>query len=45
MDLEKQLQEIEAYGSDHIGTSSRTPLRPDAFEKGDQMTVLRFASS
>ena len=36
MDLEKQLQEIEAYGSDHIGTSSRTPLRPDAFEKVDQ---------
>jgi GTP cyclohydrolase I len=36
MDLEKQLQEIEAYGSEHIGTSSRTPLRPDAFEKGDQ---------
>lgn len=36
MDLEKQLQEIEAYGNEHIGTSSRTPLRPDAFEKGDQ---------
>jgi len=36
MDLEKQLQEIEAYGNEHIGTSSRTPLRPDAFEIGDQ---------
>lgn len=36
MDLEKQLQEIEAYGNEHIGSSSRTPLRPDAFDKGDQ---------
>lgn len=36
MELEKQLQEIEAFGNDHVATSSRTPLRPDAFEKGDQ---------
>lgn len=36
MDLEKQLQEIEAYGNEHIGSSSRTPLRPDAFAKDDQ---------
>ena len=36
MDLEKQLQEIEAFGNDHVGTSSRTPLRSDAFEIGDQ---------
>ena len=36
MDFEKQLQEIEAYGNEHIGSSSRTPLRPDAFDKDDQ---------
>ena len=36
MDLEKQLQEIEAYGNEHIGSSRRTPLRPDAFAKDDQ---------
>lgn len=35
MDLEKQLEEIEALGNDHIGTSSDTPLREDAFELSD----------
>ena len=35
MDLEKQLREIEAMGNAHVGTSSDTPLRPDAFEKSD----------
>lgn len=35
MDLEKQLREIEAMGNEHIGTSSDTPMRPDAFEKSD----------
>ena len=35
MDLEKQLKEIEALGNDHIGTSSSTPLRPDAFDLSD----------
>ena len=35
MDLEKQLEEIEALGNDHIGTSSNTPLRDDAFELSD----------
>lgn len=35
MDLEKQLREIEAMGNDHVGSSSDTPLRPDAFEKSD----------
>ena len=32
MDLEKQLKEIEEFGNEHVGTSSDTPLRPDAFE-------------
>lgn len=35
MDLEKQLKEIEALGNEHIGTSTETPLRPDAFELSD----------
>ncbi len=32
MDLEKQLKEIEEFGNDHVGTTSDTPLRPDAFD-------------
>ncbi len=32
MDLEKQLKEIEEFGNEHVGTSSDTPLRPDAFD-------------
>lgn len=35
MDLEKHLKEIEALGNDHVGTSSDTPLRNDAFELSD----------
>lgn len=35
MDLEKQLKEIEALGNAHIGSSTDTPLRVDAFEKSD----------
>ncbi|MDT0556118.1 GTP cyclohydrolase I FolE [Patiriisocius hiemis] len=35
MSLDKQLKEIEAYGDEHIGTSSDTPLREDAFELSD----------
>ncbi len=35
MDLEKQLKAIEEMGNDHAGTSSDTPLRPDAFDKSD----------
>ena len=35
MDLEKQLKVIEAIGNDHIGTSTETPLRKDAFELSD----------
>lgn len=35
MDLEKQLKEIEAIGNNHIGSSTDTPLRSDAFEMSD----------
>lgn len=35
MNLEKQLQEIEAMGDDHVSTSADTPLRADAFYLSD----------
>jgi GTP cyclohydrolase I len=35
MDLEKHLKDIEAIGNDHIGSSTETPMRPDAFELSD----------
>lgn len=35
MNLEKQLEEIEALGDDHVGTSTDTPIRPDAFVLSD----------
>ncbi|MEP2937764.1 MAG: GTP cyclohydrolase I FolE [Gilvibacter sp.] len=35
MDLEKQIKEIEAMGNDHVGSSSETPLRADAFDLSD----------
>ncbi|MDC1325699.1 GTP cyclohydrolase I, partial [Ulvibacter sp.] len=35
MELEKQLNAIEAIGDDHIGASMETPLRADAFELSD----------
>ncbi|MGB3345491.1 MAG: GTP cyclohydrolase I FolE [Aequorivita sp.] len=35
MDIDKHLKAIEAMGNDHIGTSTETPLRPDAFELSD----------
>jgi GTP cyclohydrolase I len=35
MDLEKQLKEIEALGNNHVGTSTETPMRKDAFDLSD----------
>ena len=35
MELEKQLNALEAIGDDHIGASMETPLRADAFELSD----------
>ena len=32
MKLEKHIQDFEALGDDHIGTSSETPMREDAFK-------------
>ena len=34
-DLDKHLEQIEAMGDDHIGSSAVTPLRDDAFELSD----------
>ncbi len=35
MDLDKHLKIIEEIGDDHVGTSSDTPLRSDAFQLSD----------
>lgn len=35
MDLDKQLKEIEALGNNHVGTSTETPMREDAFDLSD----------
>ena len=32
MKIENNIEEIESLGDDHIGTSSNTPLRNDAFK-------------
>ena len=45
MDLEKQLREIEALGNEHIGTSSDTPLRKDAFKLTDDEKIARIQDS
>lgn len=43
MDLEKQLREIEALSDEHVGSSSDTPMRPDAFELSDieKITLIK----
>ena len=42
-ELERQLEEIEALGDDHVGTSAVTPLRDDAFEmsNADKMASIQ----
>lgn len=40
--LEKQLKDIEAIGDNHIGSSSETPMRPDAFELSDIEKIARI---
>jgi GTP cyclohydrolase I len=42
MDLEKQLKEIEAMGNDHVGSSTDTPMRHDAFELSDIEKISRI---
>lgn len=31
--------DVEIIGDDHVGTSHETPLRPDAFEKDDELKI------
>ncbi len=42
MDLEKQLKEIEAMGDDHVGSSTDTPMRDDAFELSDIEKIAKI---
>jgi len=42
MDLEKQLRDIEAIGNDHVGSSTDTPLRSDAFELSDIEKIAKI---
>ncbi len=39
MDLEKHLRVIEELGNNHIGTSTNTPLRDDAFAISDEEKI------
>ncbi len=39
MNLEKHLKEIEEFGNNHIGTSSDTPMRSDAFNLSDKEKI------
>ncbi len=39
MDLEKHLKAIEELGNNHIGTSTNTPLRDDAFAISDEEKI------
>jgi GTP cyclohydrolase I len=38
-------QRIEELGEDHIGTSAKTPLRPDAFDISDDEKIARIQES
>ena len=39
----KNQEQIDALGDNHIGTSSETPLRADAFEKSDNEKIENIA--
>ena len=42
MSLEEKLSEIEELGNNHVGTSSDTPMRDDAFELSDEEKMKRI---
>ncbi|EDM44821.1 GTP cyclohydrolase I [unidentified eubacterium SCB49] len=44
MDLEKELENIEAIGDAHVATSGDTPLRSDAFELSDEEKINSIKS-
>lgn len=35
----EELRQLAEIGDDHVGTSAETPLRPDAFEKDDDLKI------
>jgi len=37
--LNTRSEELDEYGDDHVGSSFETPLRPDAFEKDDNLKI------
>ena len=39
MKIEKDIENIDSIGDNHIGTSSETPLRKDAFKLSNQEKV------
>lgn len=39
MKLEKHIKDLEALGDDHIGTSSETPMRDDAFNLTNEQKI------
>jgi len=39
MKFEKDLKNIDAFGDDHIGTSSNTPIREDAFKLSNDQKI------
>lgn len=45
MSLEEKLTEIEEIGNNHVGTSTDTPMREDAFELSDQDKMKRIKAN
>ena len=39
MKIEKNIDDFEALGDDHIGTSSNTPMRNDAFKLSNEEKI------
>ncbi|MFD0991378.1 GTP cyclohydrolase I FolE [Mariniflexile jejuense] len=39
MKIENNIEEFESLGDDHVGTSSDTPLRPDAFKLSNEEKI------
>ena len=37
--LNTQPEAVDEYGDDHVGSSYDTPLRPDAFERDDDLKI------
>lgn len=42
MSIEEKLSEIESIGENHIGTSTETPMRKDAFDVSDEAKIEKI---